>query len=221
MIDVSNDLERMRDYVGGQLSDEERRVFEERLVRDPNLVQELERSIRLKEGLHELEAQGRLAVLTPSPRLFLRWASLAAAATVAALALVLWRQPHLRGLEPVGPPVFATLAAASTPIAKQFTFVAMRGAATPELSTPRLGTIEFLTAPSAAAPTYRAVLTREQGGISSTIGTLSGLERAPDGYVHFYADAARLADGHYVLQVTPDLHDATPSSFPFNLRIVG
>jgi anti-sigma factor RsiW len=59
MIDVESDFQRMQDYVGGRLSDEEHRAFEERLVRDPELVREFEHSLRLREGLEQLREQRR------------------------------------------------------------------------------------------------------------------------------------------------------------------
>ena len=57
MIDVARDFERMQDYIVGRMSDEEQRAFEERLVRDPALVLEVERSLRLREGLQQLKIE--------------------------------------------------------------------------------------------------------------------------------------------------------------------
>jgi hypothetical protein len=58
VIEVGCDFERMQDFIAGRLSDDEQRAFEDRLARDAGLVHELEQSLRLSEGLHQLRAQG-------------------------------------------------------------------------------------------------------------------------------------------------------------------
>src|SRR6267378_7672336 len=94
MIDVGRDFERMRDYVVGRLADDERRTFEDRLVRDPELVREFERSLRLREGLEHLRAQGYFEKSVQRARGFRIWPAALAAATIAGVALFLWLQPH-------------------------------------------------------------------------------------------------------------------------------
>jgi len=58
MMDATSDLDRVRDYLVGRLSDEDRRSFEERLARDPELSREFEQALELRAGLKELQSQG-------------------------------------------------------------------------------------------------------------------------------------------------------------------
>ena len=52
------------------------------------------------------------------------------------------------------------------------------------------------------------------------IAALGGLAVGADGYVHCYADAARLAAGTYLLRVRSGPQTAgTEEVFPFNLRL--
>ncbi|HXY96819.1 MAG TPA: hypothetical protein VEH00_07570, partial [Steroidobacteraceae bacterium] len=67
MIDVERDFERMRDYADGRLADDERRTFEDRLLRDPELVREFEQTLRLREGLEQLKQQAYFARSAPRP----------------------------------------------------------------------------------------------------------------------------------------------------------
>jgi len=54
------------------------------------------------------------------------------------------------------------------------------------------------------------------------VGAAAGLALSADGYVHGYADAARLGPGRYVLRIEPDAETpATAETFPFNLRAHG
>src|ERR1700739_4529350 len=95
MIDVGRDFERMRDYLGGALADDERRAFEDRLARGPGVVGELEQSLRLREGLEQLKEQRYFA--SPAPhrtRRLLMWVPALAAAALAAVAIMLWVQPR-------------------------------------------------------------------------------------------------------------------------------
>jgi len=63
VIDVARDFERMQDYIVGRMSDEEQRAFEERLVRDPALVLEVERSLRLRVVLTDEQLAATLQAI--------------------------------------------------------------------------------------------------------------------------------------------------------------
>src|SRR5204863_4642304 len=93
MMEVGRDSELMQDYIVGRLSDHEHRAFEDRLVRDPGLVHELEQSLRLSEGLHQVRAQGYFDKAAPRARGSRTWLPVLAAAAIAGLALFLWLQP--------------------------------------------------------------------------------------------------------------------------------
>jgi hypothetical protein len=223
MIDAGRDFERMRDYMVGRLSDDERRAFEDRLGRDPELVRELEQSLRLREGLLQLKAQGyfkRPAVRTSlgaRVRGLKRqdWLPALAAAAVGALVLFLWVQPRMTASG-------VLRAAVDSPVAPQFNFIAMRSSSLPVVTLPPTGPIELRVQPAAHATVsrFRVTLLRESEHAAQTpVGALAGLVLGADDSIHFYADSARLTAGTYRLQVEPDAGvNAAAESFEFTLR---
>ena len=225
MIDAGRDSERMQDYIVGRLSDHEHRAFEDRLVRDPGLVHELEQSLRLSEGLHQLRAQGHFDKAASRARGSRIWLPILAAAAIAGLALFLWLQPHNRP----SPVLTASLESRTTgvapSVAAHFTFVAVRASSTPDLELPSGGVIEFRAAPAThmTPSRYRMTLVQQdEGGSSKPVGAAAGLALSADGYVHGYADASRLAPGSYVLRIQPDTNTSgVAEEFPFNLRARG
>lgn len=223
MIEVGTDFERMREYLAGRLSDEERQAFEDRLVRDPKLVREVEQSVQLAEGLTELRAQGYFAQQRPvAKRTVPKWLPTLAAAAVAGVVIYL----AVQGTSPPPPVLTASLdslrGAVSAPVSAHFTFVATRGSSTPSLDLPQSGVIEFRAAPGAAenAGSYRVTLTRQgENGQPETVGELSAVSMSADGFVHGYADASRLRSGRYVLEVAQATQGAAaPESYAFELR---
>lgn len=221
MIEVGRDFERMRDYVSGRLSDEERRTFEDRLGRDPELVRELEQTLQLQDGLAQLEARGYFVTPAGATRTGVRqrrlelrhWLPALAAAGVAAMALFLWAQPRANSSGVLH-------AEGAAPIAAHFNFMAMRSNRSPELNLPSAGSIEINVLPSAHASvsSFRVTLLRED----TAVGVMRGLTPGKDGQIQFYADAGRLTAGNYSLRVEPDSKDrAAPESFEFRLRSAG
>lgn len=228
-MDVGAETDRVRDYLVGRLSEEERRSFEERLVRDPELVREFEQALEFREGLKQLQTQGYFIKPLRKPAARTRdlgiWLPALAAAAVAALALFLWTQ---RSAAPSGvllPSTDAAASAGAATIAAQFTFLSMRGASTPDLDLPSGGLVEFRAAPGMhqAASRYRMTLIRnDESGPSRSLGLLTDLALGDDGYLHAYAEAARLAAGSYVLRVDSGTAGAGASvEFAFNLRTGG
>lgn len=223
MIDVGRDFERMRDYVVGRMSEEERRGFEDRLGRDPELVRELEQSLRLREGLRQLKAQGYFsrppARTTVGARvLALRardWLPALAAAAVTAVALFLWvQQPGVqaRGI---------LRASAGSSSAVQFNFMTMRSESVPDLRLPSQGAIELRVKPAAHASvsSFRVTLSRVgAAGTVTPIGALGGLRPDADDFIHSYAESTGLAPGRYRLLVEPEATGkAVGESFEFTL----
>jgi hypothetical protein len=224
-MDAGRDFERMQDYVVGRLSGDEHRAFEDRLVRDPGLVDELERSLRLSEGLHQLRAQGYFDKAASRAGVSRTWLPILAAAAIAGLALFLWLQPST-GPSPVLTASLESRTAGVAPsVAAHFTFVAVRESSTPDLDLPPGGVIEFRAAPATrmTASRYRMTLIQQDEGRSSKpVGAVAGLALSADGYVHGYADASRLGPGSYVLRIEPDAETpGTAVVFPFNLRARG
>jgi len=217
MIDVARDLERMQDYLIGRLPEEERQAFEDRLVRDPALAQELEQSLQLREGLSALRDQAYFARASRA-RIFQSWLPTLAAAGVAGVAIaLLWSRspdPVLMGsLQPV------SASHAAPWVAAHFTFVSMRGGSDPVLNLPASGFIELRAMPSAHEPDvrYRVRLVRQDEAGATSVGELVGLVPGEDGYVHSYADAAHLKAGGYVLSVET-VGGKGSEAFPFTLR---
>jgi len=224
-MEVGRDSERMQDYIVGRLSDNEHRAFEDRLVRDPRLVHELEQSLRLSEGLHQLRAQGyfdKAASRAGGSRI---WLSVLAAAAIAGLAFFLWLQPSTGPLPVLTASLDSRAPAVGPSVAAHFTFVAVRDSSTPDLNLPSGGVIEFRAAPAThlTRSRYRMTLVRQdEGGASKPVGAAAGLQLSADGYVHGYADAARLESGSYLLRIEPDARaPGTGEVFPFNLRARG
>jgi hypothetical protein len=224
MIDVARDFERMRDYAVGRLSDDERRTFEERLVRDPDLVRELEQSLRMREGLEQLREQGYFGgTFARATRGWRMWVPALAAAAIAGLTLILWVQPRTfsPGVLRASPGSGAGL---SQPVSAQFTFMSMRSSSAPELDLPDRGLIELRAAPAARAMAsrFRLTLAHGEGVASQSVGTLSGLAVGADGYVHCYADASGLAPGSYSMRIEPDGGaGGAAETFAFRLRARG
>jgi len=211
----------MRDYIVGRLSDEERRTFQDRLVRDPGLVREFEQSLRLREGLEALREQGYFAKVASQGR----WLRISLPALVAAagagLALLLWTA-RSTGPSPLLMASVESHTGAVPVVAAHFTFISVRGNPAPELNLPPKGLIEFRMAPAArvTASRYRVTLVRRDTGWAlKPVGAVAGLALGTDGYVYCYADAARLAPGSYTLRV--ELEAEPPSNagtLPFTLR---
>ena len=221
MIDVGRDFGRMRDYIAGRLSDEERRTFEDRLVREPALVREFEQSLRLREGLEALRDQGYFA----KPASQGRWLRISLPALVAAagagLALLLWTA-RSTGPSPLLMASVESHTGAVPVVAAHFTFISVRGNPAPELDLPAKGLIEFRMAPAArgTASRYRLTLVRQDTGWAlKPVGGVPGLALGADGYVYCYADAARLAPGSYLLRVDSEAESpGSAETFPFTLR---
>ena len=224
MTDAAHDFATLQAFIRGRLSGEERLAFEGRLAREPALVDELEQSLRMREGLRRLHARGYFSKAAPRPARLRVWLPALAAAASAVLVLFLW----LSRTTTPAPLLMASLeshaaAGATSLVATHFTFVSMRGSSVPDLDLPTTGLIEFRAAadPNPAAQPYRVELVRRQDGADAQpIAALGGLAVGADGYVHCYADAARLAAGTYLLRVRSGPgNSGTDEVFPFNLRL--
>jgi hypothetical protein len=222
VLDVGRDIERIRDYLAGRLSEQESDAFGERLVRDPQLVRELERTLKLSEGLRQLAREAAQA----APRRHARRAwlpALAAAAALGVLGVALWVNPASERAPLLSASLTTALAREVTStVASQFTFVPMRGGAAPVLELPPAGSVEFrVAAPAGPAPGgYRlALLAAEPGAAPRVLGSSSVAAPQADGYLHVYADATRLAPGRYTLNVLGGAGgDAPLEVYPFSLH---
>lgn len=223
MIDIGHDVERIRDYLVGRLSEDERNIFEDRLAREPSLMRELEQTLQLREGLMELRDKGQLLTHVPRIRTWQSWFPTLAAAAIAALALYVLLDRGATS-SPVLMASAESAAAATAPaVTAHFTFMSMRGSSEPLLALPSQGLIEFRAAPTnrAEGASYRGALLRvDDHGVSKAVGEIPGLALGADGYVHLFADAARLSGGRYVLKIEEPATDSpgTTEAFGFSLK---
>jgi len=211
MTDSIRDVERIRDYLVGRLSEDERIAFQDRLARDPRLVHEFEQSLQLRDGLRELRTQGYFATASPNARnqrargLWYPLRVAAAAVIVGASLVVAWRVNHESSILTALPTPRPTSGAVPL-IAAHFTFVSMRDRESPKLALPSSGLIELRAAPETrTAESYRVTLVRNpEGGVAQRLGVVTRLRLEADGYLHCYADSSRLAPGSYGLRIEPD-----------------
>lgn len=215
-MDIGHEFERLQNYTADRLSDDERLAFEQDLVSDPGLVRELEHSLRLREALHYLRAQGKLA--RPKPRITPAriWLPVMAAAAVAGVVLLLRMQ-----VDTTASPVLTASLQPPAVVTAHFTFVATRESSTPDLALPASGVMEFRAATQRLLNSrYRMTLVRQDDAASvKPVAVVSDLSMRADGYVYAYADAARLTPGRYVLRIEPEAGSpGTTELFAFNLR---
>jgi hypothetical protein len=220
-------LTAMQDFIGGRLSDDEHRAFEDRLLRDPTLVRELERSLRMREGLQQLRNKGYFKKAADEKAAsggwsFRVWVPALAAAACAGFALFLWLSHVAAPAAILSASPASQVAGNVTPVvAAHFTFVSVRGGSRPDLDLPSAGLIEIRAQPSThlRLHRYRVTLVRDDGNSAKRIAALAGLALSADGYLRCYADASRLTQGSYLLRIQADT-DATGMEevFPFNLR---
>ena len=236
MIDAAKDFATLQAFIRGRLPEDERRAFEDRLVREPALVNELEQSLRMREGLRRAAGARLFPDAAPQRARFRPWLPALAAAASVVIALFLWVS---RATAPA-PLLLASLESraaegATSLVAAHFTFVSMRGSSVPDLDLPSAGLIEFRAAPAVTAAGRNATGSRSfasgRAVLRSPLATLADLAVGADGYVHCYADAARLTAGSYVLRVqarhqhsrarrrsSPSVCAPTPRTPPANLR---
>ena len=213
----------MQGYIVGRLSDDECRMFEARLAREPALVRELEESLRVREGLEQLRAKGFFAATATRLRRPRFWLPAVAAAAVAGLAVFLSWQREMAPSPILVESVSTEDAVRVTP---GFTFFPVRGdLAAPERPSAGVIPIRFQLDAQPTGSRYRVTLSRlGRGGSADTIGVLRGLAlSSEDGhyYVHCFVDATGLSAGSYRLHVQREGAGADPADYSFNLTAAG
>src|SRR5215470_7756045 len=182
-------------YLAGRLPANRMDAFEQDVSQDPNIRSELERTLKLKEGLALLRERGQLddVLRAPPPR---RWSLYAAAASVAfaSLALTLWLQ--LRSPEPSILLRSPSASAHQVPLVGTYTLARTRGTTgSTEVQLPaKAGLLRLRVVPSAdavAKTAYTVVLQRVDAQPSHLIGQIDAGSTGPDGYLTVYVDGGR------------------------------
>ena len=197
-------------YLAGLLPEEEAEAFERAISEQPELRNETERFLRIKEGFARLERRGQLAPLMRQATLR-RWLPGAAAAAVLLVALgslyllqIAHRPSALLAMSP------QTLEAGdhSASILASYMLARTRGEAPGvDLDSARsAGILEFRILPSTltAGTHYAVQVVRSDASAGrTTLGAIDAVPIAPDGYVSVYLDARQLPPGQYSLVLTP------------------
>lgn len=217
-------------YLADQLDDAEREAFEAALVQDPEIVKELEATARLKVGLEKLRETGELESLAGRARVFSQPVWLAAAASVAVVAVGL---VMVRWVSAPAPSLLAASVAAFVDESGQppgrgptHTMLRMRSVnydATIELPAARQA-LELRVLPSVPdqASRYRGSLLRmRDDGTTEVVATVRGLSPGENGFISIFADSALLEPGRYQLTLTgEEMRDPTASADVFDTFMI-
>jgi anti-sigma factor RsiW len=211
-------------YLAGQLDPTESAAFEAHYAQDPATVREIERVLRLKEGLAVLRERGELDSLLRERSYWRPAMGLAAGILVLIVGAWLWI-----GQTTVSP-IASTLAALSDRqgqplhIASTHVLVKTRGPAT-LLGIPlpdRRSAIELRMIPSARPEdgAFRVRLGQlDAANAIVPLGETHARASAEDGVVVAYVDSAKLSRGRYAIELEPERALSTaPDRFIVELR---
>lgn len=193
-------------YLQGRLTPDEAQAFEEAYLSDPALLDELQLTDRLREGIRDAAAAGELgepaSAATASARAS-RWRATfgsvpyAAAATVLLGVSLVFSAALLvenRGLEQASGPESRAAPTRLLPL------VSVRGDAANRLEAPPAGewAVLLVDAGFTDYDDYRATLTRSAGG---EVAALEGLSPSYDGRVGLGVPGSALTPGDYELRL--------------------
>jgi len=212
-----------QDYLADRLSDFERAAFEKRLASDAALVQDLEVSLRFREGLAHLRDRGDLQSLIRPGRLPYR-AVLGPLAAALVITLILYAvYPHrspvimAASLSSLTPPATAPLT-----VEASYTFARMRSAVdVPTFPLPATGALELRVLTNGnGIGTFRVLLKPNlPGHDTSRIGIVSHVLPDAEGFVAIYVSAPILKPGSYSISVESEKNgSSTREQFEFQLQ---
>ncbi|MBX5462393.1 MAG: hypothetical protein IRZ28_15045 [Steroidobacteraceae bacterium] len=198
-------------YLAGALNDADAAAFEDYYLRHPEVVDDIEATLRLREGLAVLQERGELDRLMRAPSRWVLSAAIAAALAVLAFGGWLWAN------RTTAPPVLAsavwdlTSETGGPPaVASTHILARMRGAGPVELPLPKRGALELRMMPSTRAPeaSFRVQLARlGEGNERTDLGQAQALPDPQDGLLTAYVDAARLQAGRYEIELILEASD--------------
>ncbi len=213
-------------YIADQLSSAEAKAFEAYYTEHPNMVREIEYTLRLREGLATLRDRQQLDALMKARRW--RWAiplSIAAAIAAALVGTWTWYGPSASA------PVAATLTELSAgsqtalPLGGKYLLVRVRGGEAAPLQIPIPPTrsaleLQVLPAGGSTSAPYRLALDRlGSQGKPDHLGGISGLTPGTDGLVSAWLDSARLQLGSYAVELTSERADAAAPAERFFIEL--
>jgi anti-sigma-K factor RskA len=195
-------------YLADQLSEEERRAFEERMASDPAVMRELEATARFKAGLERLRETGELQLVLASPprRAFAPYIGAIAASLIAALLVSLgvlrWNADEDVVRMAATMSALVDVAGNELPAGRVYTLLRTRAAVQDfvvELPASRQA-IEFVVLPDTGGTQSRYRVELSDGnGARATV--LDGLQARADGFLSFFVDSAGLAPGAYRIRI--------------------
>jgi hypothetical protein len=208
--------QRIAHYLSGRMSEPDLRAFEAELQRSPELVHEMEDSLRLREGLAVLRDRGRLDTRGKLP-LNRAWLGMAAAVAVAAVAATLWRFEV-----PRAPALIFASRPADAPVTTRevLTLIQRRGSDLLQVTEPRPDSLVAVQVrPVDASPSgkYRVSLRIADRGVRA-VAELSDVAVGSDGWVQVYVRGRALAKGRYTLALDP-MSGTTPAT-QFDFAVV-
>jgi hypothetical protein len=205
-------------YIAGQLTDAEASAFEAHYMAHPEVVRDIERTLRLKEGLAILKERGELDALLYR-RMYWRPA-MGLAAGIAALVIGVWLWVGQTTVAPIVGTVAALVDTQGKPlyVASTHLLVRTRGSASVvEIALPQeRSAIELQMIPSSRTDGpghYRVVLGRLDAANNVTpVAKARAIANAADGLVTAYLDSAQLERGRYAIELQPEgASPGTPS----------
>lgn len=217
-------------YLAGQLSAAEEEAYEQYFVRNPDAVQELEATARMKVGLANLRDTGQLDVLlraSAAPALDRRKAMLALVASLAfvVIGVGVWRGLSVSDSATLMATAEELVDRSGRPLTVGASYALLRTRATSYDAVVKLPAepraIEMRVRPESIAPRYTVALSRiRPDGSVTQIAMLSDLESQTDGFVRLYVDSSRLEAGPYLLVISPTQDETAMSTGSFRLRVI-
>jgi hypothetical protein len=196
-------------YLAGQLDDAQSAEFERYYGQHPEVVRDIERTLRLKEGLAVLEERGELAGLVRKRDYWRPAMGLAAGIAVLVVGVWLWIGHATLA------PVASTIAALTDPsghplhVASTHMLVKMRGPpVVVGIPLPKeRSAIELQMIPSSRPESggFRVLLGQlDAADAVAPLGETRAVANSADGFVTAYLDSGQLSRGRYVVELLPE-----------------
>lgn len=220
------DQELARRYLAGSLTEEERAMFEERILADPAFLDEVRQTEAMRDGLRHLESHGQLApLLTPVPRF---WANpaFALAASIAALAFAITSTLLYLRIDQSHEDFGVVATNASGLVVDTLRFELTRSAtAIPNVTwnqpdVPTMLELEFDVGLEPAA-SYRATIALVLKDITAPVLVLPNLFAEADGLIVVAINSSLLQRGDYRIRLEPQSEPSVRvEPLDYSLRIL-